>query len=215
MKSYWADLDARFSKLTKRERGVLLLGGVGAILILGFSVVDVSLAKYKMLDKQLGQARVDTTTAKAQAQMLVVQLAQNPDERARTRIAELSGQIEKLDEQMQGVNRGLVPPEQMAQILEKMLARTSHVQLVKLQTLPVSYLIERDQSDNGPNVYKHGIEMTLQGRYLDLLDYLSRLEALPWQMFWARAHLDANDYPAVRITVTVFTLSLDKHWLVV
>lgn len=215
MRSYWADLDARFSKLTKRERGILLLGGVGAILILGFSVVDVSLAKYKMLDKQLSQARVDTTTAKAQAQMLVGQLAQNPDDRARTRIAQLSEQIETLDEQMQGVNRGLVPPEQMAQILEKMLARTSRVQLVKLQTLPVSYLIERDQSDTGPNVYKHGIEMTLQGPYLDLLDYLSRLEALPWQMFWARAHLDATDHPAVRITVTVFTLSLDKHWLVV
>ena len=103
----------------------------------------------------------------------------------------------------------------MAQILEKMLARTSRVQLVKLQTLPVSHLIEREKSDNGPNVYKHGIEMTLQGRYLDLLDYLRRMETLPWQMFWARAHMDANDYPDVRITVTVFTLSLDKHWLVV
>jgi MSHA biogenesis protein MshJ len=193
----------------------LLLGGVGAILILGFSIVDVSLAKYKILDKQLSQAKVDTATATAQAQMLAGQLAQNPDERARVRIAELSAHLETLDAEMQGVNRGLVPPERMAQILESMLARTSHVQLVKLQTLPVSHLIEQEKSDNGPNVYKHGIEMTLQGRYLDLLDYLRRMEALPWQMFWARADMDANDYPEVRITVTVFTLSLDKHWLVV
>ncbi len=215
MKSYWADMDKRFSGLTKRERVILLLGGAAAILILGFSVVDVSLAKYKMLDKQLTQARADTASAKAQAQMLVGQLAQNPDAHARTQIASLSEQIAVLDAQMQGVNRGLVPPEQMAQILEQMLARTSHVQLVKLKTLPVSYLIQRDQSDNGPNVYKHGIEMTLQGRYLDLLDYLSRLEALPWQMFWAQVIMDANDYPVVRITVTVFTLSLDEQWLVV
>ena len=57
--------------------------------------------------------------------------------------------------------------------------------------------------------------MTLQGRYLDLLDYLGQLEALPWQMFWARAQMDAKDYPAVRISVTVFTLSLDRKWLVV
>jgi MSHA biogenesis protein MshJ len=215
MKSYWADLESRFSKLTKRERSVVLLGGVGAILLLGFSVVDVSLAKYKMLDKQLIQARADTAIAKAQAQALVGQLAKNPDEYARQRIAELSEQIETLDVQMQGVNRGLVPPERMAQILEEMLAHSSHVQLIKLRTLPVSYLIEREQSGGGPNVYKHGIEMTLQGRYLELLDYLNRLEALPWQMFWAHAHMDANDYPSVRITVTVFTLSLDKHWLVV
>ena len=215
MKSYWADLDKRFSKLTKRERGVLLLGGVGAILILGFSVIDISLAKHKILEKQLSQARADTASAQAQTQVLVRQLAQNPDDHARARIAELSEQIGALDVQMLGVNRGLVPPEQMARILEKMLARTSRVQLVKLQTLPVSHLIKREQSDNRPNVYKHGIEMTLQGRYLDLLDYLSRLEALPWQMFWANAPMDANDYPAVRITITVFTLSLDKNWLVV
>jgi MSHA biogenesis protein MshJ len=215
MKSYWSDLEKRFSKLIRRERAVLLLGGVGAILILGFSIVDVSLAKHKMLDKQLMQAKVDTATAKVQTQMLVGQLAQDPDEYARVRIVELSEQIEALDVQMQGVNRGLVPPERMAQILEKMLARTSRVQLVKLQTLPVSHLIEREKSDGGPNVYKHGIEMTLQGRYLELLDYLNRLEALPWQMFWAQAHMDASDYPSVRIKVTVFTLSLDKHWLVV
>lgn len=215
MKHYWKDLDQRFSKLAKRERGVLLLGGLGAILLLGFSAVDVSVAKHNALTKQLSQTRADTATAQAQTQVLVHQLAQNPDDYARSRIAEVSAQAAVLDAQMQGVNRGLVPPERMAQILEKMLTQTSRVRLVELQTLPVSYLIERDQSQVGPNVYKHGIEMTLQGGYLDLLDYLSRLEALPWQMFWAQAQMDAEDYPAVRITVTVFTLSLDQKWLVV
>jgi len=215
MKRYWQDLDQRFSKLAKRERGVLLLGGIGAILILGFSAVDVATAKHKTLALQLTQAKADTAAARAQTQLLVRQLAQNPDDHARARIAELSRQIGVLDEQMRGVNRGLVPPQRMARILEKMLARTSRVTLVELQTLPVSHLIERNQSLDRPNVYKHGIEMTLQGRYLDLLDYLSKLEALPWQMFWAQAQMDANDYPDVRITVTVFTLSLDKKWLVV
>ena len=57
--------------------------------------------------------------------------------------------------------------------------------------------------------------MTLQGRYLDLLTYLNALEALPWQIFWSQAQMDARDYTAVRVTVTVFTLSLDKDWLVV
>jgi MSHA biogenesis protein MshJ len=215
MKQYWQSLDQRYIKLTKRERGVLLLGGLGAILVLGFTIVDVSLAQHKLLTRQLDQVRADTASAQAQTQVLVRQLAQNPDDNARTRIAELSGQIEALDAQMRGVNRGLVSPQRMASILEKMLARTSRVQLVRLQTLPVSNLIERDQSSDGPNVYKHGIEMTLQGGYLDLLEYLGRLEDLPWQMFWAKAQMDAKDYPAVRITVTVFTLSLDKKWLIV
>ena len=139
MKRYWHELDQRFSKLAKRERGVLLLGGLGAILLLGFSAVDVSVTKHRMLTKQLTQARADTATAKAQTQVLVRQLAQHPDDYARGRIAEVSGQIGALDEQMRGVNRGLVPPQRMAQILEKMLKQTSRVSLVKLQTLPVSH----------------------------------------------------------------------------
>jgi MSHA biogenesis protein MshJ len=215
MKQYWQNLEQRFGKLAKRERTVLLFGGLAAILMLGFTLFDASLARHKMLTKQIEQVRADTATAQAQTQVVVRQLAQNPDDHARTRIAELSRQVEDLDAQMRGINRGLVPPQRMAQILEKMLARSSRVQLVRLRTLPVSNLIEREQPTDASNVYKHGIEMTLQGRYLDLLAYLGRLEKLPWQMFWAKAKMDAGNYPAVRITVTVFTLSLDKTWLVV
>lgn len=218
MKIFWKDLDQRFSRLTKRERGILLFGGVGAILILGFWVVDASLAKGKLIDKQITQVTTDAATARAQTQVLIGQLAQNPDDFARSRVAALTGEINALDEQLRGVNRGLVPPQRMAGILEEMLARNPGIELVRLRTLPVSYLIERTQSsssDERANVYKHGLEMTLQGRYLDLLKYLEKLEALPWQMFWARVSMDAEDSPSVRITVTVFTLSLDKNWLVV
>jgi MSHA biogenesis protein MshJ len=59
------------------------------------------------------------------------------------------------------------------------------------------------------------MELTLQGSYLDLLDYLTRLEQMPVQMFWANASMDASDYPRVRLTLVLYTLSLDKDWLVV
>lgn len=41
------------------------------------------------------------------------------------------------------------------------------------------------------NVYKHGVEVKLQGGYSDLHDYLARLEKLPWRMLWSRASLNA------------------------
>ena len=215
MTQSWRKLEQRFARLTRRERGILLIGGLALILIVGYSLVDSMLARQQMLSKQISQANADTAMAKAQSQVIVRQLAEDPDARARARIAALSEEAHDLDAQMQGINRGLVPPQRMAEILEKMLTRDSRVKLVKLKTLPVSYLIERKEPSKGANVYKHGIEITLQGRYLDMLNYLDRLEALPWQMFWAQAQMDARNYPAVRIKVTVFTLSLDKEWLVV
>jgi MSHA biogenesis protein MshJ len=64
-------------------------------------------------------------------------------------------------------------------------------------------------------VYKHGIELTVEGAYLDLLRYQERLEKLPWHMFFARTSVDSSDYPKVRMTITLYTLSLEEAWLVV
>jgi MSHA biogenesis protein MshJ len=218
MKKSWRRLEQRFGLLTRRERGILLGGGLAVILILGYSYLDASIARQRVLGTQLGEVRAAALMSKAQSQSMMIQLAQDPDTRARARIAALSNEIGRLDDEMQGINRGLVPPEEMARILEKVLTRDSRVKLIKLKTLPVSDLIDRDGpkiDDGRPAVFKHGIEITLQGRYLDMLNYLDQLEALPWQMFWSEARMDASDYPAVRITVTVFTLSLDRDWLVV
>jgi MSHA biogenesis protein MshJ len=110
-------------------------------------------------------------------------------------------------------------------VLEDVLTRNSRVHLVRLKTLPVTALVDREakgeparaatQGGADRLVYKHGIDLTLEGGYLDLLDYLARLEKLPWQMFWARTHIDATQYPRVQMTVTLYTLSLDEAWLVV
>jgi len=55
--------------------------------------------------------------------------------------------------------------------------------------------------------------MTLQGSYADLHDYLARLEQSQWRMFWWRARLSTEDSPRLTLTVTLYTLSLDKGWL--
>ncbi|MGH8677796.1 MAG: hypothetical protein ACREUQ_05525, partial [Burkholderiales bacterium] len=114
---------------------------------------------------------------------------------------------------VEGVHRGLVAPNRMTGLLKDMLTRNSRVQLISLKTLEVSALVRREQTADERSVYKHGIELTLQGGYLDLLDYLAGLERLPWQMFWGQTRIDASDYPKVQMTVMVYTLSLDKNWL--
>ena len=62
-------------------------------------------------------------------------------------------------------------------------------------------------------VYRHGVEMTLEGRYLDMVSYMASLEAMPVRLIWGDAKLDARDYPRTRLTLTLFTLSLEKDWM--
>lgn len=62
-------------------------------------------------------------------------------------------------------------------------------------------------------VYRHGVEIALQGSYSDMVNYMEALEAMPTQLFWAQAKLDAVDYPAARLTLVLYTLSLDRKWI--
>jgi MSHA biogenesis protein MshJ len=62
-------------------------------------------------------------------------------------------------------------------------------------------------------LYRHGVEITLQGGYSDMLDYMAALESMPSQLFWAKAKLEAEDYPRARLTLVLYTLSLDQKWI--
>jgi len=62
-------------------------------------------------------------------------------------------------------------------------------------------------------MYRHGVEVTLQGNYVDMVNYLAALEALPTQVFWGEAKLDAHDFEATRLTLTIYTLNLDQKWM--
>jgi MSHA biogenesis protein MshJ len=64
-----------------------------------------------------------------------------------------------------------------------------------------------------PLLYRHGVRLVLQGSYLDMVAYLEALEALPSQLFWGGATLDADKYPQARLTLTLYTLSLDQKWI--
>ena len=62
-------------------------------------------------------------------------------------------------------------------------------------------------------LYRHGVEMVLQGSYPDMVAYMETLERLPVQLFWGKAQLDAQSYPEAKLTLTLYTLSLDDKWL--
>lgn len=65
----------------------------------------------------------------------------------------------------------------------------------------------------GSLLYRHGVEITVRGNYLDMIDYMNSLEMLPTQLFWGGAHLEVEEYPTSRLTLTLYTLSLDSKWL--
>jgi MSHA biogenesis protein MshJ len=221
-------LAARFDALQMRER-VLVLVAVVVCTALAFDALalqPLELRK-KRLTQQLAEARLGIKTADAvmKGQETVV----DPAAVKRSYRDALRKQLAEIDQGMQGLQRGLVPPERMAQVLEEMLARSRGLQVVAMRTLPA----QRFDTPGGPaakaadkgakpapqgpgrTVYEHSFEITLQGSYTDLHDYLTQLEKSPWRMFWARLSVNTEQHPRLRVMLTVQTLSLSKAWLVV
>ena len=64
-----------------------------------------------------------------------------------------------------------------------------------------------------PLLYRHGVELTVRGNYLDMVNYMEALESMPARLIWGKANLVVEEYPNARLTLTMYTLSLDKKWM--
>ena len=62
-------------------------------------------------------------------------------------------------------------------------------------------------------LFRHDVQIVVQGNYADMLAYMTALEAMPGQLFWGRARLNVDAYPVASLTLTVYTLSLDEKWI--
>lgn len=225
MNPHWAALVERYHALSLRERAMVALA---VLALCGFLVFSLALAPQldsrARLATQIAQQEQDLAALRAKVQEISDQ-ARNPDAAVTARLAEVRRQVAQIDDKFKAIEHKLVPPDKVASLLQAMLERSHGLRLVALRTLPPSGLIEPDtvapdpkvSSDKAPpaaGIYKHAVEITVQGGYRELLAYLAQLERSPQQLFWNRASLRA-DYPSSSLTLVVFTLSTERTWLAV
>ena len=220
-KAYWQPLAARFDAMNLRER--LLIFAMAAMLL--FALTDTALlspvrTRQNILAREI--LGLDARTKAVEAQIREFQAGQqlDPDAQNRAKIEALKQQLAKSDASLQGMQQNLVAPDKMGKLLEDLLARNHSLRLVSLKTLPVGNLDgarppEKDAGMQVPSglLYKHGVEIKIEGSYGELLAYLASVERLPWRMFWGKIALNASDYPRETLTLTLYTLSLNKAWL--
>lgn len=229
MKEQWRKLSERFGALKPREKALVVLGVVvGTALLFDAVAFQPAQARKKTLEQRISEARQKLKIAEAVMQTKEPvgdshAVKSSYRDALRVRLAEIN-------KNMVNLQQGMVPPERMARLLEDMLGRTRGLQLVSLRALPAKPFESRAAApasqagakpvkpapkDPERVIFQHGFELTLQGSYRDLHDYLARLEELPWQMYWKRLSVQTEEYPRLRVTITVQTLSLTKAWLVV
>lgn len=237
MKEQWQRLELRIDALSLRERALAFaIAALVLITLINTLFLDPLLARQKQLSQQVTQEQQQIAAMQAEIQGRVKGSEADPDAANRARLKNLQQQLAALHGDLLNLQKGLVSPDKMATLLEDILKQNNKLHLVSLKKIPAVALNQRIEAGvkgeqgkaAGPGllqgkekseaaasetVYQHAVEIVVEGSYLDIMQYLSQLEAMPWQLFWARAKLNVDAYPKTSLTLTLFTLSLDKTWL--
>jgi len=214
----WKTLADKINERNLRERGLIFLMAVSVVVAIIFNFfIDPQLAKQKVLSQQLIQQQNQIKGLQSQIQSLGESRSVDPDIANRAKLESLRIQLVQLKALLQVKQQQLIPPDKIPEMLEEMLSRNRQLQLVSLQSLPATTV--RGEEELGAaaekEFFKHGVEIIILGSYFDLVDYMTQLEKLPTQMFWGKASLTVEEYPMSRLSLTFYTLSLDKPWLVI
>lgn len=223
---YWELARTKIDDMSLRERAMIFAAAAFVVIsLLNTMLLDPLLAKQKGLSAQAVQQQEKMKELQATMQSLLQAKQEDAHSPLRVRLAQLKQQLQEQDGYLQSRRDRLIEPNKMADLLEQVLNKNGKLQLVALKTLPAGLLIDKQPDANASagqkqpsvqkQIFKHGVQITVRGGYLDLLQYLTALEKLPTQMFWGEASLNVDQYPDAVLTLTLYTLSLDKTWLTV
>lgn len=232
----WRALLRRFDQHQQRERLLMVV----ALAALCLSLADAlwltpALAAYKAAKAQ--QASADQALLRLQAD--AHQLQDQGSALARDQQTELATWRQRVREGEAALHSQqdlLVGPDRMIELLEHLLARHGELQVRALRSLGRSDLLAApgtavpattsttspanaaNAAPAGadpatPTLYRHGVELVLEGSYADLLSYLKAMEALPQRVLWGSVRLKVEQHPRSVLTLRVYTLSRDRHWL--
>jgi MSHA biogenesis protein MshJ len=211
LKSYAERIDAA----SLRERALIFLAlALGLVLLANAALLEPLRTKQKRLAAESTQRQEELKSLQREMQRLASAGNEDPDAANRQRRDALRAELESLNGQIGREQRRFTPPDRMRGVLEELLERNKRLALVDLKTLPATPMTVASAGGTA-GAYRHGIELTVRGSYMDLYEYLGTLERLPYQLYWGRSELAVAEHPLITLKLTLYTVSFHKAWLIV
>ena len=222
----------KIDNLTIRERAVIMVGVLVVIYSLWNTVFMQPLyTQQKRLKAEMQQKQADQIAMNVEIQKIFEDSKKDPNLELEKEFQSIKQELEQVNKEIQDSTVHLVSPKSMAKILETVLYKTRGLTLISVKGLGATALIKSSDKKSGAdknmsgepsadetgedigNAYTHGLRVEFEGDYMSTLKYLRELEALDQKFFWDSLEYNVIEYPRARITIQVFTLSLDKNWI--
>ena len=238
MKQQWQQFALKFDALSVRER-IMVFGASAALLIfmVVYLFVNPQLDKRKALADTIAQRQQAVAAIDAEMAQRMAAHAGDPNLQDRIRLERIRQQVQQMRHALQSTQNGLVAPERIVPMLQQLLKQQASLRLVSLATLPSGAMGQgghvaskaaasasaaapagQSPADAEPAkapavLYRHGVEIVLRGNYLDMVNYMDAVEAMPSHVFWGKLNMQVEQYPNATLSLTLYTLSLDEKWI--
>ena len=199
------------------------------LLVIAVALLAMLLTADTLLLKPVRIRIADSNKRLASARDELAKLQQSDEERdragsdrLRTREADLQARLSAAESEVRRAQIELVAPQDMARQLAAILGKFPELRVVGMVSeAPVPVDENADKGSQGAAnpearrtmLYEHGLELTVEGRYLDLIGYLQQLERTPYKIYWRELDLKVNPQGVPVTKVRFFTLSRGPAWL--
>jgi MSHA biogenesis protein MshJ len=210
----------RLDAMSLRERALIFLAVAVVIIAIADSALFEPISRRQKVNSQrIHQQEDEIRTMQGQVQAYAQARTGDNSGARRERLEKRKLELAALDRELASRRSELVPPERMAKMLYEIVKRNPDIELVSLRSLPATGLAQSLTAvlglSDGLALYRHGIEITVSGSYLKMLNYVGQLERLPAKIMWGNMELQAGAYPVVTLKITLYTLSPEKTWLLI
>lgn len=217
IKSYYEALQTRVDSFSLRERAMIFVA-ISAVLYLlwdNLLMAPVERQQHDILSR-IETLRGEISALDQQTGEVMARHNTDPNRDDHRQLAALAQQLQQVDRQISELVSGLIEPNQMARILERVLENQQGLRFIRLENLGREALIDLGSEQGGNNssgVFRHTMRLELEGNFNQTLAYLRALETLPWQFRWDEVKITMLSYPNANIVIKVHTLSLQEGWL--
>ncbi len=206
----------RFNTQSIRERGLIAISLIAVISFVWWSnYATPKMQKIEALQTEnqriAGEVENTRTIVRDTRQAIAAGVYKEKE----NQLVKLSKDLAALEDQLRVTTIELIDPEKMFQLMNQLIYRDSHLKLLSLKRREVGPAIppvnEEDTAE--PGIYRHVLEIKFAGKYLDILKYMQKLEALDWKLLWDEIEILSDEHPIVSVKVVISTLSTRKEWV--
>jgi MSHA biogenesis protein MshJ len=206
---------------SKQRKQLFFLGFVIIYIIcLGIFLKPIQ-NKAKMLRLNIQALQLQKDTLQQELNNLNQLVTTETFSKALREYKELSLELQQLQQKYAQIKPLLITPGDWAKLKEAIISQQNDmdksITLVSLHdssnvkwapagvdTADISYITQN-------NIYKQELEINFQSDYFSALTFLSRLESLPWPIYWDSLDYKVLTYPKADIVVKIHVLNEKKE----